>query len=96
MKLALLTVAVLTVCANELVLGVLKERDAMEASCVTPVTWRETLADLLAPVLELLYIVALPLAFAALLCALCVFAASQGPVLLLSLLILATGWLLRR
>jgi hypothetical protein len=38
----------------------------------------------------------LPLAFIALLCALCVFAPIQALVLVLMLLIPATGWLLRR
>jgi hypothetical protein len=75
MKLALFTVAVLTACANELVLSVKKEQDeAMNAPSVTPETLRETLAHLLAPVLELLYLVFLPLAFVALLYELCVLA----------------------
>jgi len=72
MKLALFTVAVLAACANELVLSVKKERDqAMNAPSASPVTLRETLAHLLAPVLELLYIVLLPVAFVALVCTLC-------------------------
>jgi hypothetical protein len=73
MKLALFTVAVLAACANELVLSVKKEQDqAMNAPAISPVTLRETLAHLLAPVLELLYIVVFPVAFAALLCTLCI------------------------
>jgi hypothetical protein len=96
MKLALITVAIVTVCANELVLGVMKEQDAMKAPSIAPQTLRETLAHVLEPVLTLLYIVVLPLAFIALLCALCVFAPIQALVLVLMLLISATGWLLRR
>jgi hypothetical protein len=96
MKLALFAVVALTVCANELVLGALKEQDAMKASSITPETWRETLATLLAPVLELLYIVVLPLAFIALLCTLCVFASAWALVLVvLTLLITAARWVLR-
>src|SRR5215472_6250272 len=92
MKVALLAVAVLTACANELVLSVRKEQDqAMSARSASPETLRETLADLLAPVLELLYIVLLPLAFVALLYALCVFAPGQAIALILMLLISATG-----
>jgi len=72
MKLALFTVAVLAACANELVLSVKKEQDqTMNAPSASPVTFRETLAHLLAPVLELLYIVVLPVAFVALLGTLC-------------------------
>jgi hypothetical protein len=96
MKLALFVVAVLTVCANELVLGVRKEQDAMKAGSIDPMTWRETLADLLAPVLELVYIVALPLACVAVLCALCVFAATQALVIVLVLLAAGVGSLLQR
>jgi hypothetical protein len=96
MKLALFTVAILTTCANELVLGVMKEQDAMKAPTISPETLRERLANVLEPVLTLLYIVILPLAFIALLCALCVFAPIQALVLVLMLLIPATSWLLRR
>jgi hypothetical protein len=96
MKLALFTVAILTTCANELVLGVMKEQDAMKAPSISPETLRERLANVLEPVLTLLYIVILPLAFIALLCALCVFAPIQALVLVLMLLIPATSWLLRR
>ena len=72
MKLALFTIAVLAACANELVLSVKKEQDqAMNAPAAFPLTLRERLAHLLAPVLELSYIVVLPVAFVALLCALC-------------------------
>jgi hypothetical protein len=68
MKLALFTVAVLAACANELVLSVKEEQDqAMNAPSASPLTLRETLAQLLAPMLELSYILALPVAFAALL-----------------------------
>jgi hypothetical protein len=95
MKLAVLTVVVLAVFANELVLGVLKEQDAMKATSLAPVTWQETLANFLAPVLELLYIIVLPLAFIALLCALCVFASAWALVLVLMLLIAAAGRMLR-
>jgi hypothetical protein len=73
MKLVLFIVAILTTCANELVLGVIKEQDAMKAPSISPATLREKLANVLEPVLTLLYIVVLPLAFIALLCALCVF-----------------------
>ena len=96
MKLALFIVAILTTCANELVLGVIKEQDTMKAPSISPETLREKLANVLEPVLTLLYIVVLPLAFIALLCALCVFAPIQALVLVLMLLIPATGWLLRR
>jgi hypothetical protein len=96
MKLALFIVAILTTCANELVLGVMKDQDAMKAPSISPETWRETLAHVLEPVLTLLYVLALPFAFVALLCALCVFAPVQALVLVLLLLISATGWLLRR
>jgi hypothetical protein len=96
MKRALFIVAILTACANELVLGVIKEQDAMEASSISPETWRERLTHVLEPVLTLLYIVVLPLAFIALLCTLCVFAPIQALVLVLMLLIPATSWLLRR
>ena len=96
MKLALITVAILTACANELVLGVMKEQDAMKEPSISPETLRETLAHVLEPMLTLLYIVVLPLAFIALLCALFVFAPIQALVLVLMLLISATGWLLRR
>lgn len=96
MKLALFTVAVLTACANELVLSAKKKEDeAMNALSAAPETLRETLAHLLAPMLELLYIVALPLAFVALLCALCVFAPRQACALVLLPLIPAIGWLRR-
>ena len=68
MKVALLTVAVLVACANELVLSVKNEQDqALSARSASPETLRATLANLLAPMLELLYIVVLPLAFVALL-----------------------------
>ena len=96
MKLVRFIVAILTTCANELVLGVIKEQDAMKAPSISPETLREKLANVLEPVLTLLYIVVLPLAFIALLCALCVFAPIQALVLVLMLLIPATGWLLRR
>ena len=97
MKLALFIVVVLVVCANELVLNVKKEQDeAMSAASLAPETLRETLANLLAPVLTLLYIVALPLAFIALLCMLFVFARSLALALALMLLIPATTRLLRR
>jgi hypothetical protein len=96
MKLALFTVAVLTACANELVLGVKKKQDeAMNAPSTAPETLRETLAHLLAPMLELLYIVVLPLAFVALLYAFCVFAPRQACALVLLPLIPAIGWLRR-
>jgi hypothetical protein len=93
MKGALFTVVILVACANELVLGVIKHQDAPSLASET---WRETLANLLAPLLELLYIVALPLAFIALLCMLVVFAPALALALALMLLILATGRLLRR
>ena len=96
MKLALFTIAVIATCANELVLSVRKEQDAMKAPSITPETWRETLAQVLEPVLTLAYIVIFPLAIVALLWALCVFAPIQAFVLVLMLLIPATGWLLRR
>ena len=96
MKLALFAVAALAVVANELVLGVLKEQDAMKASSAGPEGWRATLAELLAPVLELLYLVALPLALVALVCVLCVIAPRLALVLVLLLLITATRWVLRR
>ena len=95
-RLALFTVIVLIACANELVLGVLKEQDAAKTPSTAPESWRETLAHLLAPVLELLYIVFLPLAFIALVCTLCVFAPAQALALVLMLLVPATGWLIRR
>jgi len=97
MKLALFIVVVLVACANELVLGVKKEQDeAMSAASFAPAAWRETLANLLAPVLALLYIIALPLAFIALLCMLFVFAPALALALALMLLIPATSRLLRR
>jgi hypothetical protein len=97
MKFVVFTVVVLAACANELVLRVKKEQDeAITSLSAAPETLRETLANVLAPVLELLYIVVLPLAFIALVCALCIFAPSQALLLLLMLLILATRWLLRR
>jgi hypothetical protein len=96
MKLALFIVAVLTVCANELVLDVMKEQDATKAPSIAPETWREKLANLLAPLLELLYIVALLLAFTALVCTFLVFAPAMALALALMLLIPATGRLLRR
>jgi len=97
MKLALFIVVVLVACANELVLGVKKEQDeAMSAASSAPGTLRETLANLLAPVLLLLYIVALPLAFIALLCMLFVLAPALALALALRLLIPATSRLLRR
>ena len=96
MKLALFTVAALTACANELVLAAKAKRDAMSIHSAAPDSWLDTLAQLLKPVLTLLYIVILPLAVAALVCALSVFAPTQALVLLLMLLIPATGWLLRR
>jgi hypothetical protein len=96
MKLALFTVTVLTACANELVLGVKKKQDeAMNAPSAAPETLLETLAHLLAPMLELLYIVVLPLAFVALLCAFCVFAPRQAFALVLLPLIPAIGWIRR-
>jgi len=96
MKFALFALAVLATCANELVLSVRKEQDAMKARSITPETWRETLAQVLEPLLTLTYIVIFPLAILALLWALCVFAPIQAFVLVLMLLIPATGWLLRR
>ena len=54
------------------------------------------MAQVLEPVLTLAYIVIFPLAIVALLWALCVFAPIQAFVLVLMLLIPATGWLLRR
>jgi hypothetical protein len=96
MKLALFTIALLTTCANELVLSVRKEQDAMKALSIAPETWRETLAHVLEPVLTLLYIIVLPLAIVALLWALCVFAPVQAVVFILMLLIPATSWLCRR
>jgi hypothetical protein len=97
MKLALFIVVVLVACANELVLGVKKEQDeAMSAASLAPETLRETLANLLAPVLALLYIVALPLAFIALLCMLFVFAPALALAPALMLLMPATNRLLRR
>ena len=96
MKLVVFTVVVLTACANELVLRVKKEQDeAITSLSTAPETLRETLANVLAPVLELLYIVVLPLAFIALVCALCIFAPRQALALLLMLLILGTRWVLR-
>ena len=96
MKLALFIVAFLTVCANELVLGVKKKQDeVMNAPSVTPETLRETLAHLLAPVLELLYIAVLPLSFVALLYALCVSAPRQAFTLIFLLLIPAIRWVRR-
>jgi hypothetical protein len=67
-----------------------------ESTSISPATLREKLANVLEPVLTLLYIVVLPLAFIALLCELCVFAPIQALVLVLMLLVPATGWLLRR
>ena len=97
MKLALFIVVVLVACANELVLGVKREQDeAMSAASLAPETLRETLANLLAPVLALLYIVALPLAFIALLRMLFVFAPALALAPALMLLIPAAGRLLRR
>jgi hypothetical protein len=96
MKLALFAIAVLATCANELVLSVRKEQDAMKARAITPETWRETLAQVLEPVLTVAYIIIFPLAIVALLWALCVFAPIQAFVLVLMLLIPAAGWLLRR
>jgi hypothetical protein len=97
MKFALFIVVVLVACANELVLGVKKEQDeAMSAASSAPETLRETLANLLAPVLALLYIVALPLAFIALLWMLFVFAPALALALSLMLLMPATSRLLRR
>ena len=96
MKLALFTIALLTTCANELVLSVRAEQDAMKARSIAPETWRETLAHALEPVLMLVYIIVLPLAIIALLWALCVFAPVQAFVLILMLLIPATSWLCRR
>ena len=96
MKLALFTVVALAVCANELVLAVKEKRDAMSIHPAAPASRLETLADVLKPVLTLLYILILPLAVAALVCALSVFAPTQALVLVLMLLIPAAGWLLRR
>ena len=96
MRFALFTIAFLATCANELVLSVRKEQDAMMARSIAPETWRETLAQVLEPLLTLTYIVIFPLAILALLWALCVFAPIQAFVLVLMLLIPATGWLLRR
>jgi hypothetical protein len=93
MRLAVFTVVVLVACANEFVLGAVKDQDATSSA---PKTWRETLANLLAPLLELLYILALPLAFVALLCMLFVFAPALALALALMLLISATSRLLRR
>jgi len=96
MKLALFTIAVLTVCANELVLAVKKKQDeVLNAPSATPETLPETLAQLLAPVLELLYIAVLPLAFVALLYALCVSAPRQAFALVLLLVIPAIRWVRR-
>jgi hypothetical protein len=96
MKVALFIVVVLVACANELVLGVKKQQDeAMNEPSAAPETLRETLAHLLAPVLELLYIVALPVAFVALLCMLCIFAPRQALAPALMLLIPAAVWVLR-
>ena len=97
MKLAVFIVVVLIACANELVLSVKQEQDeAASAASSAPETLRETLANLLAPVLALLYIVALPLAFIALLCMFLVFAPALALALALMLLLAATGRLLRR
>jgi hypothetical protein len=97
MKLALFIVVILVACANELVLSVKKEQDeAMSAASLAPETLREKLANLLAPVLALLYIVALPLAFIALLRLLFVFAPALALALALMLLVPATSRLLRR
>lgn len=96
MKLALFTVAALAACANELVLSANKKRDAMSIHSAVPESRLETLAHVLKPVLTLLYILVLPLAVAALVCALSVFAPTLALVLVLMLLIPATGWLVRR
>ena len=96
MKLAVFTVVALAACANELVLAAKEKRDAMSIHSAAPESRLETLAQVLKPVLTLLYIVILPLALAVLVCALSVFAPTQALVLVLMLLIPATGWLLRR
>src|SRR6516165_98130 len=96
MKIALFTVVALAACANELVLAVKEKRDAMSIHSAAPESRLESLAHVLKPVLTLLYILILPLAVAALVCALSVFAPTQALVLVLMLLIPATGWLLRR
>jgi hypothetical protein len=88
MRLALFTVAVFFACADELVLGVKQEQDeAIRAPSSGPETLRETLVHLLAPLLELLHIVALPLAFIALLCMVFVFAPTLALALALMLLL---------
>ena len=96
MKLALFTIALITTCANEFVLTVIKDTDPVKAQSIAPATWREILAHVLEPLLTVLYVVALALAVVALLWALCVFAPIQAFVLVLMLLIPATGWLCRR
>jgi hypothetical protein len=96
MKIALLTLAVLTVYASEMVIDVQAEQDgASSAPSAAADTVREALAVVLKPVLALLYITVLPLAFAALVWAFCVFAPLQALVLGL-LLIPAVGRLLRQ
>jgi hypothetical protein len=97
MKIALLTLAVLTACASELVIDVQAAQDgALNAPSAAPESVREGLAVVLKPVLALLYITALPLALAALVWALWVFAPVQALVLGVLLLMPAIGRLLRQ
>jgi len=68
----------------------------LNAPSAAPETVREALTVVLKPVLALLYITALPLALAALLWALWVFAPVQALVLGVLLLMSAIGRLLRQ